>query len=161
MAMINSRKKTARDFMWEIGGPGVWTPDYREQYDLKDERWISILFQKLLTAETLPTTLILISKPIWRREEEEQLVAELEAAEIMRKEAEGSCCRCHSRAQECIFRKDSRMTNTANKSVLPRAVRSSMKDKHDAGVVDASEIKKKMGRIRCRCEQNAGPREGA
>ena len=28
-------RKTARDLMWENGGPGVWAPDYREQYGLK------------------------------------------------------------------------------------------------------------------------------
>jgi nucleolar GTP-binding protein len=37
--MMNSRKKTARDLMWENGGPGVWAPDYRELYELKDEEW--------------------------------------------------------------------------------------------------------------------------
>jgi nucleolar GTP-binding protein len=25
--------------MWENGGPGVWAPDYREQYDLLDPEW--------------------------------------------------------------------------------------------------------------------------
>lgn len=33
------RKKTARELMWENGGPGVWAPDYREQYDLLDPEW--------------------------------------------------------------------------------------------------------------------------
>ena len=32
-------KKTARDLMWENGGPGVWAPDYRAQYDLKNDEW--------------------------------------------------------------------------------------------------------------------------
>ena len=27
------------DLMWDNGGPGVWAPDYREQYDLKDAEW--------------------------------------------------------------------------------------------------------------------------
>ena len=27
---------TAWDLMWENGGPGVWAPDYMDQYDLKD-----------------------------------------------------------------------------------------------------------------------------
>ncbi len=31
----SSRKKTAWELMWENGGPGLWAPDYREQYDLK------------------------------------------------------------------------------------------------------------------------------
>ena len=28
--------RTAWDLMWDNGGPIVWAPDYREQYDLKD-----------------------------------------------------------------------------------------------------------------------------
>ena len=37
--MTGEFRKTARDLMWENGGPGVWAPDYRELYDLKDEVW--------------------------------------------------------------------------------------------------------------------------
>ena len=32
-------RRTAWDMMWDNGGPGVWDPDYREQYDLKDAEW--------------------------------------------------------------------------------------------------------------------------
>ena len=36
---FKSPRRTAWDLMWENGGPGVWAPDYREQYDLKDAEW--------------------------------------------------------------------------------------------------------------------------
>ena len=32
-------RRTAWDLMWDNGGPGVWAPNYREQYDLKDAEW--------------------------------------------------------------------------------------------------------------------------
>ena len=31
--------RTELDMMWENGGPGLWAPDYKEQYDLKDAEW--------------------------------------------------------------------------------------------------------------------------
>jgi len=37
--MDGKKFKTARDYMCENGGAGVWAPDYREQYDLKDDEW--------------------------------------------------------------------------------------------------------------------------
>jgi nucleolar GTP-binding protein len=163
MDMINSRKKTARDLMWENGGPGVWAPDYREQYDLKDEQWRFDAIPEIIDGRNIADY---IDPDIEARlealeKEEEQLVAELEAAE-MEEEAESDldseeeAAVTAIRERKIIFRKDSRMTNTANKSVLPRAVRSRMKGKRDAGVLKAFEIKKKKMRIRCRHEQNAG-----
>ena len=31
--------RTAWDLMWENGGPGLWSLDYRDQYNLKDAEW--------------------------------------------------------------------------------------------------------------------------
>ena len=31
--------RTVWDLVWKNGGLGVWAPDYREQYDLKDVEW--------------------------------------------------------------------------------------------------------------------------
>ncbi|CAN0393352.1 unnamed protein product, partial [Ectocarpus sp. 8 AP-2014] len=32
-------RKTEKDLMWENGGPGVYSCDYRKYYDLKDDAW--------------------------------------------------------------------------------------------------------------------------
>jgi nucleolar GTP-binding protein len=48
------------------------------------------------------------------------------------------------RERKIIIRKDSRMKNTSNKSVLPREFRNRVKDKHTPSPLDAEEIKKKM-----------------
>ena len=32
-------RRTAWDLMWENGGPVLWAPYYREQYNLKDAEW--------------------------------------------------------------------------------------------------------------------------
>jgi hypothetical protein len=123
MGTINSRKKTARDLMWE-NGPALVSGLLTTAISTisKTNSRDSMLFQKPLTAETLPTTLILILKAL--EKEEEQFVAELEAAE-MEEEAESDwdseeeAAVTAIRERKIIFRKDSRMTNTANKSLLP------------------------------------------
>jgi len=38
-ASQEQKQKSARELMWENGGPGVWAPDFRDQYDLSDDSW--------------------------------------------------------------------------------------------------------------------------
>jgi nucleolar GTP-binding protein len=144
-------KKTARDRMWENGGPGVWAPDYREQYDLKDEDWRFDAIPEILDGKNISDYVDadIEAKLLALEKEEDQLIAELDAA-AMEEEAESDldseeeAAVTAIRERKKIVRKDSRMANSANKSVMPRAARNRMKDKHTPGPLDASEIKKKM-----------------
>ncbi|CAN0343616.1 unnamed protein product [Ascophyllum nodosum] len=36
---LHAGRKTEKDFMWENGGPGVYSCDYRKYYDLKEDTW--------------------------------------------------------------------------------------------------------------------------
>ena len=81
--------------------------------------------------------------------EEEQLISEREAA-TMEEEAESDL---DSEEEAAVFairerkkltRIQSRMNASENKPIMPRSVRGRGRDRHDAGALDSSEIKKKM-----------------
>jgi len=144
-------KKTARELMWENGGPGVWAPDYRVQYDLKDDDWkfdaIPEIFDGKNIADYIDPEIEAKLEALER--EEDQLAAELEAAAMdeeldsdLDEEEEAAVMAIRERKK--IIRKDSRMNNTANKSVLPRSVRNRTRDMHTPGALNEEEIKKKM-----------------
>ena len=150
MTTTNS-KKTARDLMWENGGPGVWAPDYREQYDLKDPAWRFDAIPEIMNGKNIADYVDpdIEAKLEALEKEEEQLVAELEAA-AMEEEVESDLDSEEEAVVQAIrerkktTRMRSRMNNTANKPVMPRAVRGKARDKHDPGVLTESAIKKKM-----------------
>eukprot|EP00543_Licmophora_paradoxa_P004683 CAMPEP_0202452410 /NCGR_PEP_ID=MMETSP1360-20130828/10624_1 /ASSEMBLY_ACC=CAM_ASM_000848 /TAXON_ID=515479 /ORGANISM="Licmophora paradoxa, Strain CCMP2313" /LENGTH=704 /DNA_ID=CAMNT_0049071229 /DNA_START=64 /DNA_END=2178 /DNA_ORIENTATION=- len=149
--MDKPTKKTARELMWENGGPGVWAPDYRKQYDLKDSEWRFDAIPEIIDGKNVADY---IDPDIERKlavleKEEEQLVAELSAA-AMEEEVESDLDSEEEAAVEAIrerkaiTRIKSRAENSANKSVLPRTIRNRTRDKHTPGALHASEIKKKM-----------------
>jgi nucleolar GTP-binding protein len=144
-------KKTARDLMWENGGPGVWAPDYRAQYDLKDDEWRFDAIPEIIDGKNISDYIDpdIEAKLLALEHEEDQLIAELEAAAMGEEpesdlDSEEEAAVMAIRERKKIVRKDSRMNNTGNKSILPRAARNRMKDKHTPGPLDADEIKKKM-----------------
>eukprot|EP00978_Attheya_sp_CCMP212_P045205 scaffold337366_cov49-Attheya_sp.AAC.1 len=146
-----NKKKTARDLMWENGGPGVWAPDYREQYDLKDEAWRFDAIPQILDGKNIADYVDpeIEAKLLALEKEEDQLVAELEAA-AMGEESESDLdeeeeAAVHAiRERKIITRQSSRTNQTINKPVVPRSVRGRGKDKHDRGALNADDIKKKM-----------------
>ncbi|KAI2502488.1 hypothetical protein MHU86_11994 [Fragilaria crotonensis] len=118
-------KKTARDLMWENG-------------EIIDGKNISDYIDPDIEAKLLAL-----------ENEEDQLIAELEASAMGEEpesdlDSEEEAAVMAIRERKKIVRKDSRMNNTGNKSILPRAARNRMKDKHTPGPLDADEIKKKM-----------------
>ena len=144
-------KKTARDLMWENGGPGVWAPDYRAQYDLKDDEWRFDAIPEIIDGKNISDYIDpdIEAKLLALENEEDQLIAELEAAAMGEEpesdlDSEEEAAVMAIRERKKIVRKDSRMNNTGNKSILPRAARNRMKDKHTPGPLDAQEIKKRM-----------------
>ncbi len=150
--MINTEyRKTARDLMWENGGPGVWAPDYREIYDLKDEEWRFDAIPEIIDGKNIADY---IDPEIEKRlaeleEEEDQLMKELEA-ERMGQEPESDLDSEEEAAVEAIrdrkkiIRKRSQMNRSENKPVVPRDIRGRAKDKHQPGERDEEVIKETL-----------------
>mmetsp|Transcript_7444 Transcript_7444/g.9919 ORF Transcript_7444/g.9919 Transcript_7444/m.9919 type:complete len:728 (-) Transcript_7444:319-2502(-) len=144
-------KKTARDLMWENGGPGVWAPDYREQYDLLDANWRFDAIPQIMDGKNIADYIDpeIDTKLAQLEKEEEQLVAELEAERAGMDEesdldSEEEAAVEAIREKKTIARVMSRTNRSANKSMLPRTVRGRTRDKHDEGVLNAKAIKKHM-----------------
>lgn len=150
---VSMSKKTARDLMWENGGPGVWAPDYREQYDLADGQWRFDAIPHILNGKNIADFVDpeIEAKLEALEQEEEQLVAELDAA-AMGEESESDLDEEEVavieaiRERKAIARISARTARSQNKPVVPRSVRGRAKDKHDSGALDATEIQRKMDR---------------
>lgn len=141
-----SDRKLARDLMWENGGPGVWAPDYREQYDLENDEWKFDAIPEIMDGKNIADFIDPdIDKKLASLEmEEDQLIAEAEAAAMGRDDSDldsdEEALVGAIREKRNIIRG---MAKT-NKSTLPRTARGRGTDKHNVGVRSASEIKKKM-----------------
>jgi nucleolar GTP-binding protein len=143
-------KKTARDLMWENGGPGVWAPDYREQYDLADPEWRFDAIPEILDGKNIMDYVDpdIDAKLQALEKEEEQLAAESEAAAMgddesdLDEEEEAAVEAIRERKKE--FRMMSGANKSENKPMMPRMIRGRAKDKHDRGALDSGEIKKNM-----------------
>jgi nucleolar GTP-binding protein len=147
-------KKTARDLMWENGGPGVWAPDYREQYDLKEEDWRFDAIPEIIDGKNIADYVDPdIEKKLADLEaEEEQLLEEL-AAQQMGEEPESDLDSEEEAAVEAIrdrkaiVRKMSQANKSENKPVIPRSIRGRAKDMHDPGARNQDVIKSKMDKL--------------
>ena len=150
-ADMGDYRKTARDLMWENGGPGSWAPDYREQYDLKDDEWKFDAIPEIIDGKNIADYVDpdIETKLAQLEAEEEQLLAELEA-ERMGQEPESDLDSEEEAAVEAIrdrkkiLRKRSQVNASENKPVVPRSIRGRTKDKHDLGARNEDNIKKTM-----------------
>jgi nucleolar GTP-binding protein len=154
MVKSKAARKTARDRMWENGGPGVWAPDYREIYDLKDESWKFDTIPEIINGKNIADFVDadILQKLEQLEREEEQIVAELEASKMgedelsdLDEEEQAAVEAIRERKRSIKIMKNANQSN--NKPVIPHAVRGQMKDKHDRGALVASEIKKKMDKL--------------
>jgi len=144
-------KKTARDLMWENGGPGVWAPDYREQYDLLDEEWKFDAIPQIMDGKNIADYVDpdIDQKLVDLEKEEDQIMKELQAA-AMGEEVESDLDSEEEAVVEAIRERKnttkiiSRMNRGQNKPVVPRHVRGRAKDKHQPGDFNENEIKSKM-----------------
>lgn len=143
-------KKTARDLMWENGGPGVWAPDYREQYDLKDPEWRFDAIPEILDGKNIMDYVDpdIDAKLAALEKEEDQLAAESEAAAMGDDESdldeEEEATVEAIRDKKKLFHMMSHVNKSENKPMMPRAIRGRAKDKHDRGALNSEEIRKKM-----------------
>jgi len=142
----SSERRLARDLMWENGGPGVWAPDYREQYDLEDDEWKFDSIPEIMDGKNISDFVDpdIEAKLVALEEEEEQLIAEAESAAMGRDDSDldsdEEALVGAIREKRDIIRG---MAKT-NKSTLPRTARGRAKDKHTPSVRSSEEIKKKL-----------------
>eukprot|EP00970_Alexandrium_tamarense_P006685 scaffold1163_cov193-Alexandrium_tamarense.AAC.17 len=148
-----TRKKTARELMWENGGPGVWAPDYREQYDLADPEWRFDAIPQILDGKNIADYVDpdIEEKLRLLEEEEEQLQAEYEAANMERMDDDDSLDEMEKAAvteirdRIKIARTYKERPGGRNRPILPREVRGRAKDCHDTDAkLDAKAIEKRM-----------------
>jgi nucleolar GTP-binding protein len=148
--MDGAARKTARELMWENGGPGVWAPDYREIYDLKNPEWKFDAIPEILDGKNIMDYVDpdIEAKLAALEKEEEQLEAEAHAAAMgddesdLDEEEEAAIEAIRDRKKR--FRMMSAVNKSMNYPTMPRAIRGRAKDKHDPGALNADEIKKKM-----------------
>jgi nucleolar GTP-binding protein len=144
-------KKTARDLMWENGGPGVWAPDYREIYDLKEEEWRFDAVPEIIDGKNIADYIDpdIEAKLAQLEVEEDQLLAELEAERMGQEpesdlDSEEEAAVDAIRDRKKIMRQKSHVANSENKPVVPRTMRGRAKDMHDRGARDKATIEKTM-----------------
>ena len=152
--MNGTYRKTARDLMWENGGPGVWAPDYREQYELKDEEWKFDAIPEIIDGKNVADYIDPdISKKLADLEvEEEQLLKELEAQRMGEDpesdlDSEEEAAVHAIRDRKHIIRKMSQVNRSENKPVVPRTARGRTKDMHQIGDRNKDVIKAKMDKL--------------
>jgi len=150
----SSVKKTSRDLMWENGGPGVWAPDYRGIYDLKDDSWKFDSIPEIMNGKNIADYVDadIEAKLAELEVEEEQAMKEYEAAQMenpeesdLEEEEEAAVMAIRERKNTIKLMKN--MNKSENKPTLPREIRGRRRDCHDPGMRDRGEIEKKMERI--------------
>jgi len=152
--MNETYRKTARDLMWENGGPGVWAPDYRDQYELKNDEWKFDAIPEIIDGKNVADYIDPdISKKLVDLEmEEEQLMKELEAQRMGEEpesdlDSEEEAAVDAIRDRKHIMRKMSQVNRSENKPVVPRTVRGRTKDIHQPGDRNKDVVKEKMDKL--------------
>lgn len=152
--MGGTYRKTARDLMWENGGPGVWAPDYREQYELKEDEWKFDAIPEIIDGKNIADYIdpAIEKKLAELEEEEDQLIRELEAQRMGEDpesdlDSEEEAAVHAIRDRKHIIREMSRVNRSENKPVVPRTARGRAKDKHQPGERNEEVIKAKMDRL--------------
>lgn len=147
-------RKTARDRMWEQGGPGVWAPDYRDIYDLKDDNWKYDAIPEFINGKNIADFVDadILKKLEDLEQEEEQIASELEAAK-MGEESESDLEEEEQAAVDAIRDRKKVLklmrlaSQSVNKPIIRHAIRGQSKDRHDKGKLSTTEIKKTMDRL--------------
>lgn len=138
-------RKTARELMWENGGPGSWAPDYREQYLLEDDEWRFDRIPEIIDGKNVADYVDpeILKKLEELEQEEEQIVSEMEAAKMgddadsdLDSEEEAAFEAIKERKKIIKTRKEA--VQTQNKPILPHAVRGK------GTALDVDNIKKTM-----------------
>ncbi|EJK62794.1 hypothetical protein THAOC_16579 [Thalassiosira oceanica] len=148
-------KKTARDLMWENGGPGVWAPDYREQYDLADPEWRFDAIPQILDGKNVADFVDpdIDEKLRLLEEEEEKLQEEWDAAAMSREDDDDLNETERAAVDEIRHRIKAKKEfrerpGGRNRPALPRAIRGRQKDVHDKDAkLNADAIGRRMEKV--------------
>ncbi len=124
-------RKTQKERMWEGGGPGVYSADYREYYDLKNKDWRFDAIPEIMDGKNIAD---FVDPEIEKRledleNEEEQILGELadqaamasDESEVEEEERELSKAIRTKRALKIL---ENRASRSRNKVVMPRRGRS-------------------------------------
>ncbi len=124
-------RKTQKERMWEGGGPGVYSADYREYYDLKNKDWRFDAIPEIMDGKNIAD---FVDPDIEKRlddleNEEKQILGELadqaamasDESEVEEEERELSKVISTKRALKIL---ENRANRSRNKSIMPRRGRS-------------------------------------
>eukprot|EP00904_Undaria_pinnatifida_P012524 jgi/Undpi1/8401/HiC_scaffold_25.g10869.m1 len=124
-------RKTEKDLMWENGGPGVYSCDYRKYYDLKDESWKMDRIPEIMDGknvadyvdEDIDAKLALLEK------EEDQLQAEAEANKEYESDVDEDERELAKAIREraTVIKKEARARKSRNAMQVPRTNRPALK----------------------------------
>jgi nucleolar GTP-binding protein len=164
---IPKTTKTARDLMWEAGGPGVYSVDLREHYKLHNEEWTHDVIPEIMDGKNISD---FVDPDIEERleeldREEEELRRELDGKmetddgedDLDEEEKETLS---QIRAAKSIAKKESQSKKKTNASRMPRAATASRKtndeiqEELEAKGYDASRVKVGMKRRRAESDHD-------
>jgi nucleolar GTP-binding protein len=172
---IERPTRTARDIMWERGGPGVYSVDLREHYRLHNQEWAQDIIPEIMDGKNIAD---FVDPDIERRLEElereeeqiqseraEQMDEEDDADDLDEEEKEAIE---QIREKKTLARKESASQKPRNAKKMPKAATESRKSREqiqeelEERGYDASQVR--AGRKRPRAEStdmdNGGDDEG-
>ncbi|CAM9251904.1 unnamed protein product [Scytosiphon promiscuus] len=124
-------RKTEKDLMWENGGPGVYSCDYRKYYDLKDDAWRMDRIPEIMDGKNVADYVDtdIDAKLALLEQEEDQLQAEAEANKEYESDVdEDERALAHAiRDRSKVIKKESRARKSRNAMQVPRTNRPSLK----------------------------------
>ncbi|GMI17692.1 hypothetical protein TrLO_g9119 [Triparma laevis f. longispina] len=136
-------RKTERDIMWEMGGPGVYSMDYRKNYDLANPEHKFDAIPEIMDGKNIADYVDpdIDAKLAALEAEEDQRMAENQAARMgesdesdLDEDEEDAITKI--RTVKAVSREKSGINRKQNTPVMPRSVRGRQKDKHDKAVLD-------------------------
>mmetsp|Transcript_18275 Transcript_18275/g.37280 ORF Transcript_18275/g.37280 Transcript_18275/m.37280 type:complete len:704 (-) Transcript_18275:2-2113(-) len=144
-------RKTERDLMWENGGPGVYSMDYRKNYDLPDPEHKFDAIPEIMDGKNIADFIDpdIDAKLAALEAEEDQRIAELEANRMAEEpesdlDSEEEETVAEIRSRKLAMRQESRINRKQNTPVMPRQVRGRRKDKHDKAALDPKNIEEHL-----------------
>lgn len=122
-----AERKTEKDLMWENGGPGVYSCDYRKYYDLKDDNWKMDRIPEIMDGKNVAD---FVDEDIDRKlalleQEEDQLQAEAEANQDYESDVDEDerALATAIRDKSAIIKKEARLRKSKNSMQIPRTHR--------------------------------------
>ncbi|CBJ28881.1 Nog1, nucleolar GTPase [Ectocarpus siliculosus] len=124
-------RKTEKDLMWENGGPGVYSCDYRKYYDLKDDAWKMDRIPEIMDGKNVADYVDqdIDAKLALLEQEEDQLQAEAEANKEYESDVDEDerALAQAIRDRSKVIKKESRARKSRNAMQVPRTNRPALK----------------------------------